>query len=422
MATFKAVILKGEHHVKSDGTTNLKIRVTHNRKADYISTDLFVIPDKTKRGYSSLNAEFVADRITDYISKYQKAYLRLGDRAKQYSVKELKKAITEDENKEIDFISFAENYMAQLQANGQDGSHRAARGFFSNLKRFTSTLSFSQIDSRFLLRFEKFMIKEGVGNGVSTYMSRFRVVFNKGREFYNDDDRGIMRITNYPFKKYKIEQPETKAKENCLSVEQLRMFINSKPITDTKRITLRASIAKDVFKLMFYLIGPNSKDLFFLSNPVKGRLRFDRFKTDRPYSIKLESEAIEIIENYKGKNTLLNFTDRYSDYLYFQKYLNNGLRDICISMHDQFESNKTPEEKAKRTKLDFPKKITSNWARHTWATIARNDCEINKDDIALCLGHEDKDNVVTDMYIKYDYSIIDRCNRKVIDKVNIINT
>ncbi len=44
MATFKAVILKGNVHKKSDGTTNIKIRLTHNRKADYISTDLYIVP------------------------------------------------------------------------------------------------------------------------------------------------------------------------------------------------------------------------------------------------------------------------------------------------------------------------------------------------------------------------------------------
>jgi site-specific recombinase XerC len=65
----------------------------------------------------------------------------------------------------------------------------------------------------------------------------------------------------------------------------------------------------------------------------------------------------------------------------------------------------------------FPENVSTNWARHSWATIARNDCKINKDDVALCLGHEDSDNKVTDIYIKYDYSIIDGSNRMVIDKL-----
>jgi integrase len=68
-------------------------------------------------------------------------------------------------------------------------------------------------------------------------------------------------------------------------------------------------------------------------------------------------------------------------------------------------------------KASFPLKVSTNWARHTWATIARNDCRINKDDVALCMGHEDIDNRVTDIYIRYDYSIIDESNRKVLDLV-----
>ncbi len=69
-------------------------------------------------------------------------------------------------------------------------------------------------------------------------------------------------------------------------------------------------------------------------------------------------------------------------------------------------------------RLRIQKIVTTKWARHTWATIARNECQINKDDIALCLGHEDIDNRVTDIYIKHDYSIIDNSNRKVISFIN----
>jgi len=412
MATFKAVILKGDIHIKSDGTANIKIRITHNRKADYISTDLYVTPDKTKKGYSAgSNSEYVADRITDYISKYQKAYLNLGDKARLLTVKELKKEITEEKKNEIDFIQFTDNYMKQLESQGKAGSIRAVRGFLVNLKAFSPTLYFHQIDSRFLTSLENYLKKRGIENGVQSYMSRFRVIFNKGREHYNDDDRGLMRITNYPFKKYKIRQPVTMAQDSCLTVEQMRMFINYKPVSD------RPKLAKDMFMLQFYLIGINTKDLFFAAKPVIGRLRFDRFKTKREYSIKLEAEAIEIIERHKSKIRLLNVSDSYTDYLNFQKAVNVGLKAICNSLHIEFEVKRTPEEIANNVRLDFPEKITSNWSRHTWATIARNDCKINKDDVALCLGHEDKDNKVTDMYIKYNYSIIDESNRKVIDLI-----
>ena len=36
MATFRAVILTGQRHTKADGTTNVKIRITHKRTHQYI--------------------------------------------------------------------------------------------------------------------------------------------------------------------------------------------------------------------------------------------------------------------------------------------------------------------------------------------------------------------------------------------------
>ena len=416
MATFKAVILKGANHTKSDGTTNLKIRVTHNRKADYISTDLFVTVDKSKKGYTlGGNAKFINGRLTTYIGKYEKVYLELEDIADSMTVQELKVAMLSERKAEIDFIKFADDYFLQLEASDKEGSMRAVRGFLSNLKKFSPKLSFSQIDSTFLEKFEKEMKKDGVKNGIPSYMARFRSIFNKGREQYNDEDRGIIKISNYPFKKYKIVQPLGNAKKNCLSVEQMRMFINYKPVLE------RSKMAKDIFLLQFFLIGINSKDLFFAANPEEGRLKFDRFKTERPYSINLEPEALEIIERYKGEKLLINMTDNYGKQDDFLKGINIGLKSICTALHKEFAAKRTPKQTADKINLNFPKKITSNWARHTWATIARNrnpnGCNIDKDDVALCLGHEDEDNIVTDMYILYDYSIIDESNRKVIDLV-----
>jgi len=402
MATFKAVIFKGENHIKSDGSTNIKIRITHNRRADYISTKWYVVPNKSKKGYSlGTNAAFLEQLISNKINLYQKECLKLNELADSMTVQELKRYILTGEKIEIDFIKFADEYLLNLKTAEKQGSTRAVRGFLANLKKFSPNLSFSQIDNTFLISFEKWMKAEGVKNGIASYMARFRVVFNKGRERYNDEDRGIIKIANYPFKKYKIVQPLGSAKNSCLTVEQMNLFINHKPSLN------RSKLAKDMFLLQFCLIGINTKDLFFAANPVKGRLVFDRFKTDRAYSIKIEPEAKPIIEKYKSKTKLLSLD--YSDYLNFQKAINKGLKVICDSIQKEIEKN--------RIEIDFPKKITSNWARHTWATIARNDCKINKDDVALCLGHEDQDNRVTDLYIKYDYSIIDEANRKVLDLV-----
>lgn len=161
---------------------------------------------------------------------------------------------------------------------------------------------------------------------------------------------------------------------------------------------------------MLCLIGLNTKDLFYLSTPNReGRVIYDRFKTGKPFSIKFEPEAAEYASLYPGNSTLIGAIDDYTDYLNFQKALNIGLKSICTKIRKK--------ETIENGHSDFPAKITTNWARHTWATIARNDCRIPKDDVALCLGHEDEDNKVTDMYIRYDHTIVDEANRKTIDMI-----
>jgi len=67
-------------------------------------------------------------------------------------------------------------------------------------------------------------------------------------------------------------------------------------------------------------------------------------------------------------------------------------------------------------KLDLPHGFSIYYARHSWATIARNKCGISKDDISLSLNHS-TGRVVTDDYIEVDFSLIDRANESVIKYV-----
>ena len=141
---------------------------------------------------------------------------------------------------------------------------------------------------------------------------------------------------------------------------------------------------------MFFLIGIEAKDLFYLNNEVNGRVSYDRFKTGKEYSIKLEHEALLIIEKYKGRERLLDVIDRYTEHDTFIAFVNN-----------QLHGSESRRVSGIFPKLGIKKAVTTKWAKHTWATLARNNCRINKDDVALCLGHEDSDNKVTDMYVKY---------------------
>lgn len=156
--------------------------------------------------------------------------------------------------------------------------------------------------------------------------------------------------------------------------------------------------------LSFYLVGINLIDLYYLTDYKSGRISYNRRKTSRRredgafISIKVEPEAESLMEKYidTTRERALCFHKRYGNHTDFVKNVNIGLKQFAETIG-----------------LEAP--ITSYWARHSWATIARNDCGGCKDDINLALNHVDKGMAVTDIFIAKDWSIIDRANRKVID-------
>lgn len=66
-------------------------------------------------------------------------------------------------------------------------------------------------------------------------------------------------------------------------------------------------IARDIFMLQIYLMGINTKDLFYMKKESikNGRLQFNRYKTDRFYNMKIEPEAKAILDKYEGQKYLL---------------------------------------------------------------------------------------------------------------------
>lgn len=192
--------------------------------------------------------------------------------------------------------------------------------------------------------------------------------------------------TYYPFRRFKIENAKTRKRN--FDVYTLRKIILHKCEEEWQEKYL------DYFILTFMFIGINSADLFNLDKVRLGRIEYIRAKTHKPYSVKVEPEAKFILDKYKGTKKLLDFCEGYVRHKHFFNNLSKGLNSI----KSQFG-------------LD---ELTTYWARHSWATIARK-LGISKDTIGLALGHSQK--TVTDIYIEYDPDEIDIANRKVLDWV-----
>jgi hypothetical protein len=165
---------------------------------------------------------------------------------------------------------------------------------------------------------------------------------------------------------------------------------------------------RDMFSLMFYLMGINMIDLAKLTEIQHGRLDFNRSKTGHLYSMKVEPEAMELFRKYHGTKHLLFILDRWTNDEFFRRKMNKELQmmgPVTI----------LPGHGGKRVYESLFPKLTTYWARHTWATIA-SELDIPDRVIAEALGHE-YGNKITNIYIRFDIKKVDRANRKVLDWV-----
>lgn len=254
------------------------------------------------------------------------------------------------------------------------------------------TKSFEEINKAWLISFDRFLADtERSANSRAFHMRNIRAVFNDAL----DDEI----TTAYPFRKFKILQQPTR--KRSLTVEQLRTLCEFP--CEEYQIQYR-----DMFMLMFMLIGINGADLFAArpDTVVDGRLEYVRAKTHKPYSIKVEPEASKLLERYKGVEHLVWVSDVYASHKDYLHRMGVVLKQIGpVERHGRG---------GKKTRQPLFPHISQYWCRHTWATIAAS-LDIPKETIAAALGHGG--NTVTDIYIDFDRRKVDEANRRVIDWV-----
>lgn len=265
------------------------------------------------------------------------------------------------------------------------------------------SLSFEQITKEWLTGFDAYLQKKGlVKNSRNIHLRNIRAVFN---------DAIDNEITNhYPLRKFNIS-PEETAKRS-LSINEIRKLFSCRVEKWQQRYL-------DYFKLTFFLIGINPVDLCSCTdeNVDNGRLVYKRHKTGRMYNIKIEDEALAIINKYKGKKLLVSFTEKMTTYKTFVGKANKAYKKIGDVIKVENKEKTAHNRKFSyhiKYKPYFPG-LSIYWARHTWATIAFS-IGIPEEIIAEALGHS-HGNRTTAIYIDKSVANIDAANRRVIDYV-----
>jgi site-specific recombinase XerD len=401
MATF-SIVVRGR---QNDGYYPVYICVNHKSKPAYIKTS-FVVSDRglkktyTKEGKEKIE---VSDKVVvrECMCEIAGYVRRLNETdSRRMSVQEIVAHLTGKYDTELSFTDFAGEYISEMTAGGRSHSalnySMAVRRLHEYMNK--SDILFSDITANVIRGWIESMTNSSRKRNL--YPGCIRAMFNSAMLKHNDEDRDIIRIKKNPFSKItipKARQPEKRS----TGVEAIRTFFNA----GIAGLSGREGMARDVCLMIFCLAGINSADLYDLpSDAVKdGVLCYRRKKTrDKSltgsYSeIRIPGLVLPLFEKYRGKKRLLCFSERYATPMDFASVTGKACKRIC-------------------EKAGIKERITPYSFRHSWATIALNECGASMDDVAFALNHVSAHRV-TSIYIKPDYTRIDRLNSLVIERV-----
>lgn len=406
--TYKACVRL--HTQRKDKTFRVYIRVGLNSAYSYIETKWSVSKSGIK-GYS-IKPGTTNDKCNKLIADYREITESMPD----IETKGVSDVVAYIEHKEkhkdnIDFILYFKNHVDKL-INENAPSRQIYNATFNHFKTYIGKdkLSINEVTAKTLKGFEKYLTDNNVGlHGIHSYMSKMRAVFN----LCIDDFEDLGYKFNYPFRKYKlprvIDDPTIAlTKDQIIAIRDIELQEGS-----------RSEYIRDTFMISLLTLGTNATDLFDLEVIRNGRLEYCRNKTkdrrtDKAFiSIKVEPELIPYLEKLKGNNSFVfNYAERYSNKTSFNNSIRKGVKEIANAINIYYKE-KDPKRYSDKNFIDS---FDFYDARRSLASIMRNTLGVSKDDVGLCLNHEDnREHKATNYYIEKDFSILDKCNRKFID-------
>lgn len=415
MLTIKAEIKKSE--LKVDGTYNVKIRFTLDRKVKRLSTNLFITSKDLTKSLKFKEDTSIKRAIDGLVLYYREQCFKLQLDQNHYSLDEIIEFLNGEQEKQqtIDFIKFSREWIASTTIKGAPNYTTAINA----LVRFVGkeeldinliTLDFLESFKAFLNKERKIRTKRLMQQGkripsnrsLSLYLISIKKLFNEAKKKYNKKEKNLILIPNSPFMELEIPKQEA-TRKRAISADIIKKLWKL-PYKDMKKgykSTCRYNLAKDCFILSFCLMGINSADLYNATEMEGNTIVYNRTKTkDRrldkaQMKVDIPRLILPLAEKYKDKTgkRLFNFYQYYADEKDFNKAINYGLKEICTILEiDDLEYYA---------------------ARHSWATIALNKAGIDKYIVHAALNHIDDAMKVTDIYIERDFVNENKANTKV---------
>lgn len=291
---------------------------------------------------------------------------------------------------EQSFFQFMNSVITQLKRLNKERTaetYTAALNSFASFRKDKDVL-LDEIDSNLMMEYEMYLKAKGVTmNTVSFYMRILRAVYNRAVE------KELISQHN-PFKHVYTGVDKTIKRAIPLKViKQIKnLDLSMKPSLD---------FARDMFLFSFYTRGMSFIDMAYLKKKdlQNGILSYRRRKTGQQIFIRWEKCMQEIIDKYPetGTNYLLSIIKTTGNerlqYRNALRLINNKLKGIA-------------------TMTELHTNLTMYVARHSWASIARNQ-NIPISVISEGMGHNSE--TTTQVYLaSLDSSIIDKANEMIL--------
>ena len=412
MITFKAIIIPGNR--RKDGTYPVNIRVTFKGKTRRLATTLICTQGDLTRTLKIKNPT-ILNKSDALIAQMRDAVKDLSpfDLESQdvdWVVRHIKDSLTQEEF-HLDFFEWADKYV-QTKALTTRKAYTCA---LNTLERFLGkrSIDINDISRPMLLDFMEMVDNEPwmhwdiksqsviptkaqkVPKGASTrHLAKLEHLFNAAKDKYNDEDAGRILIPRSPFSKITKVYPVSKGQSN-LGRDLMQRIISYQADNQVMRTAL------DMFIVSFGLMGANMADLYY-AKPVQEEWIYNRQKTrtrraDRAeMRVTIPEQLKPYIERLKGSGAWwLNELHAFASNKDFATHrVNRCLKRWC-------EENDVEE-------------FTFYAARHTWASLCRNECKVDKSTIDDCLGHKGSFQVA-DIYADKAWELMQEANQKVLE-------
>ena len=415
MLTIKAEVQRDKQ--RSDGTYNIKVRFTQNRKVKRLSSSLFVTSKDLTKSFNFKEGTTVKREVDKLIQTYQEKCAKLQLEVNHYTLDDIFSFLKSEreQTQSIDFIQYCKEWLETTGIKGKKNYQSALNSFISYLGK--EHLKTDEVTSQLLngfkahlnLRREKQVIqlqKQGKripsNRTVSLYLGSIRHLFNEAKKKY----KNIILIPHSPFEHVEVPKQEA-TRKRALSAETINQILKLPYIRNAngKERICPFNLAKDCFILSFCLMGMNSVDLhscdeiednaitYYRSKTTGRRLDKAKMKVD---ILPVLSSLMEKYKDYTGRR-VFRFYQMYNTANNFNRAINLGLKQI-----------------GKILKIDD---LEFYAARHSWATIALNKVGIDKYTVHAALNHVDETMRVTDIYIERDFVNENKANAKVVKYV-----